>query len=73
MTRYLTRDLAAIAAAIAAPLATAVTLLPWRASWQNTTVALLLVVVVVAVAAIGNRQTSHRSRSCIRQSHPPIP
>jgi hypothetical protein len=55
MTRYLTRDLAAIAAAIAAPLATAVILLPWRASWQNTNVALLLVVVVVAVAAIGNR------------------
>jgi hypothetical protein len=42
VTRYLTRDRAAI-------------LLPWRASWPNTNVALLLVVVVVAVAAIGNR------------------
>ena len=55
MTRYLTRDRAAIAAAIAAPLGAAVILLPWRASWPNTNVALLLVVVVVAVAAIGNR------------------
>ena len=55
MTRYLTRDRAAIAAAIAAPLGAAAILLPWRASWQNTNVALLLVVVVVAVAAIGNR------------------
>jgi hypothetical protein len=55
VTRYLTRDRAAIAAAIAAPLGAAVILLPWRASWPNTNVALLLVVVVVAVAAIGNR------------------
>jgi hypothetical protein len=49
MTRYLTRDRAAIAAAVAAPLAAAVILLPWRGSWSNTNVALLLVVVVVAV------------------------
>jgi hypothetical protein len=55
MTRYLTRDRAAIAAALIAPLAAAVVLLPFRASWPNTNVALLLVVVVVAVAAIGNR------------------
>ena len=56
MARYLTRDRAAIAAAVAAPLAAAVILLPWRGSWSNTNVALLLlVVVVVAVAAIGNR------------------
>ncbi len=55
MTRYLTRDRAAIAAAVLAPLAAAVVLLPWRASWADTNVALLLVVVVVAVAAIGNR------------------
>jgi K+-sensing histidine kinase KdpD len=54
MTRYLTRDRAAIGAAVAAPLAAAVILLPWRGSWSNTNVALLLVV-VVAVAAIGNR------------------
>jgi len=55
MTRYLTRDQAAFAAAVAAPLAAAAILLPWRSSWSNTNVALLLVVVVVAVAAIGNR------------------
>jgi len=46
---------AAIGAALAVPLATAAILLPFRASWSNTNVALLLVVVVVAVAAIGNR------------------
>lgn len=55
MTRYLSRDLAAIAAAVAAPLAAAGVLVPFRASWSNTNVALLLVVVVVAVSAIGNR------------------
>jgi hypothetical protein len=55
MTRYLTRDWAAIAAAVVAPLVAAAILLPWRGSWSNTNVALLLVVVVVAVAAIGNR------------------
>jgi hypothetical protein len=55
MTRYLTRDSVAIAAAVVAPLAAAAILLPWRGSWPNTNVALLLVVVVVAVAAIGNR------------------
>jgi hypothetical protein len=55
VTRYLTRDRAAIAAALIAPLIAAAVLLPWRGSWSNTNVALLLVVVVVAVAAIGNR------------------
>src|SRR5215472_11784019 len=55
MTRYLTRDRAAIAAAVAGPLALAAILLPWRGSWPNTNVALLLVVVVVAVACLGNR------------------
>jgi K+-sensing histidine kinase KdpD len=50
MTHHITRDRVAIAAALAA----AVILLPWRGSWSNTNVALLLVV-VVAVAAIGNR------------------
>jgi K+-sensing histidine kinase KdpD len=30
-------------------------LLPWRGSWSNTNVALLLVVAVVAVAAAGSR------------------
>jgi hypothetical protein len=55
MTRYLTRDRTAIAAAVAVPLALAAVLLPWRGSWSNTNVALLLVVAVVAVAAAGNR------------------
>src|SRR5665811_1639117 len=55
MTRYLTRDRIAILAALAAPLAAAAVLLPFRASWSNTNVALLLVVAVVGVAAIGNR------------------
>jgi Domain of unknown function (DUF4118) len=55
MTGYLTRDRIAILAALAAPLAVAAVLLPFRASWSNTNVALLLVVVVVGVAAIGNR------------------
>jgi uncharacterized protein DUF4118 len=54
MTRYLTRDRAAIAAGLIAPLAAAAILLPFRSSWPNTNVALLLVVVVVAVAAAGN-------------------
>jgi hypothetical protein len=55
MTRYLTRDRIAILAALAAPLAVAAVLLPFRASWSNTNVALLLVVVVVGLAAAGNR------------------
>jgi hypothetical protein len=55
MTRYLTRDRAAIAAALIAPLVAAAILLSFRASWPNTNVALLLVVMVVAVAALGNR------------------
>jgi Domain of unknown function (DUF4118) len=49
------RDLLALAAAFAGPLAVAAILLPFRSGWSNTNVALLLVVVVVAVAAIGNR------------------
>jgi hypothetical protein len=44
-----------IAVAPLAPLALAAILLPWRGSWSNTNVALLLVVVVVAVACTGNR------------------
>ena len=55
MPRYLSRDRIAIVAALAAPLGVAAVLLPFRASWPNTNVALLLVVVVVGVAAIGNR------------------
>jgi hypothetical protein len=55
MIRYLTRDRLAILAALTAPLAAAAVLLPFRGSWSNTNVALLLVVVVVAVAAMGSR------------------
>jgi K+-sensing histidine kinase KdpD len=55
VTRYLTRDRAAVVAALAAPLAASAVLLPFRGSWPNTNVALLLVVVVVAVAATGSR------------------
>jgi hypothetical protein len=55
VTRHLTRDRMAVLAALAAPLAVAAVLLPFRASWSNTNVALLLVVIVVGVAAIGNR------------------
>ena len=55
MGRYLNRDRAAIAAGLVAPLAAAAVLLPFRASWSDTDVALVLVVVVVGVAAIGNR------------------
>ena len=55
MTGYLTRDRAAVLAALAAPLAATAVLLPFRASWPNTNVALLLVVVVVGVAAAGSR------------------
>jgi K+-sensing histidine kinase KdpD len=55
MGHYLSRDRIAIVAALVAPLVAAAVLLPFRASWSNTDVALVLVVVVVAVAAIGNR------------------
>ena len=55
MTRYLTRDRAAVAVAVTGPLALAALLLPWRGSWSNTNVALLLVVAVVAIACLGNR------------------
>ena len=43
MSRYVTRDRAAIAAALVVPLAGAAILLPWRSSWPNPNVALLLV------------------------------
>jgi Domain of unknown function (DUF4118) len=55
MARYLTRDRAAVVAAVLLPLGAAVALLPLRSSWSNTNMALVLVVAVVAVAAIGNR------------------
>jgi K+-sensing histidine kinase KdpD len=55
IVRWLTRDRLAILAALTAPLAAAAILVPFRTSWPNTNVALLLVVLIVAVAAIGNR------------------
>jgi hypothetical protein len=55
MARFLRRDRVAIAAALLAPLVIAAVLLPFRPSWPNTDVALVLVAGVVAVAAIGNR------------------
>jgi Domain of unknown function (DUF4118) len=55
MTRYLARDGAVAVAAVLGPLALAAILLPWRGSWPNTNVALLLVVAVVAVACAGRR------------------
>lgn len=55
MARYLTRDRAAVVAAVLLPLGVAVAVLPLRSSWSNTNMALVLVVAVVAVAAIGNR------------------
>ena len=55
LSRWPRRDVAAVAAALAGPLAASATLFPFRDSWSNTNVALLLVVVVVAVAAAGNR------------------
>jgi hypothetical protein len=55
VTRYLTRDRIAVLAALVAPLGAAAILLPFRSSWSNTNVALLLVVVIVGVSAIGNR------------------
>jgi len=51
----LRKDRPAIALGLLVPLAVALILLPFRADWSNTNVALLLVVVVVAIAAFGNR------------------
>ena len=51
MTGCLTRDGTAIAATPLAPLAAAAVLLPFRSSWSNTNVALLLVVVALAAGA----------------------
>jgi acyl-CoA synthetase (AMP-forming)/AMP-acid ligase II len=53
VVQYLSRDRVAFIAAFVAPIAAAALLLPFRADWSNSNVALLLVVVVVAVAAIG--------------------
>ncbi len=55
MPGYLTRDRLAVLAALAAPLALAAVLVPFRASFPNTDAALALLLVVVAVAANGYR------------------
>jgi K+-sensing histidine kinase KdpD len=55
MSRYLTRDRLAVLAGLAAPLALAAILVPFRASFPNTDAALALILVVVAVAANGDR------------------
>jgi hypothetical protein len=53
VSRYLTRDRVALLAALAAPLALAAILVPFRASFPNTNAALALLLMVVAVAANG--------------------
>ena len=55
MTRHFTRDRTVVLAGLLVPLGVAAILLPWRASWSNTNVALVLVVAVVALAALGSR------------------
>jgi K+-sensing histidine kinase KdpD len=55
MARKPRRDRTAVLAGLAAPLALAVVLVPFRGSLPNTDAALALVLVVVAVAAAGNR------------------
>ena len=52
---YLTRDRLAVLAGVAAPLALAAVLVPFRASFPNTDAALAMLLVVVAVAANGYR------------------
>jgi K+-sensing histidine kinase KdpD len=55
MVRVPGRDTAAVLAGLAAPLALAAVLVPYRTSLPNTDAALALVLVVVAVAAAGHR------------------
>ena len=55
MSRFLTRDRVAMLVALAAPLALAAILVPFRASFPNTDAALAMLLVVVAVAANGYR------------------
>ena len=53
------RDRLAMLAALAAPLALAAILVPWRASFPNTDAALVLILLVVAVAANGYRPAGY--------------
>jgi Domain of unknown function (DUF4118) len=55
MLGHLTRDRLAVLAGVAAPLALAAVLVPFRASFPNTDAALAMLLVVVAVAANGDR------------------
>jgi K+-sensing histidine kinase KdpD len=55
ITRKVSRDQAAVLAALGAPLALTAILIPFRGSFPNTDAALALVLVVVAVAAAGYR------------------
>jgi hypothetical protein len=55
MARLFSKGRGAMVLGLLAPLAAAVVLLPFRADWSNTNVALVLVAVVVAVAILGNR------------------
>ena len=55
MPSYLSRDRLAVLAALAAPVALAAILVPFRTSFPNTDAALALLLVVVAVAANGYR------------------
>src|ERR1700740_3266594 len=55
MPGYLTRDRLAVLAGIAAPLALAAVLVPFRGSFPNTDAARAMLLVVVAVAANGDR------------------
>src|ERR1700685_4223150 len=55
MPGYLTRDRLAVLAGVAAPLALAAVLVPFRSGFPNTDAALAMLLVVVAVAANGDR------------------
>ncbi len=55
MARYPSRDRVALVAAVVAPLAVCAVLVPFRTTFSNTNVALVLVVVITAVAANGHR------------------
>src|SRR5579862_4506308 len=55
MPGHLTRDRLAVLAGVAAPLALAAVLVPFRAGFPNTDAALAMLLVVVAVAANGDR------------------
>ena len=52
---WLGRDRLAVIAGVAAPLALAAILVPFRTNFANTDAALAMILLVVAVAAVGNR------------------